>query len=72
MRVQGNLTKVGAVAFERHRARITRQTGRAQISDADVIEWLARAMRATPCPEYRPAQSGDCVLCDEPAEAHLP
>jgi hypothetical protein len=43
-RVQGVITKTGSHAFEDARKRLARIVRRAtdQISDADVIEWLAR------------------------------
>jgi len=48
-RIQGVITKIGAERFELHRARLATIAKRDQklISDADVIEYLARGEVAT-------------------------
>lgn len=51
LRVQGELTPEGAVAFEKARSRVSRYlrrvTGRAwSVSDGDTIEYLARGEEA--------------------------
>jgi hypothetical protein len=48
-RVQGNITPVGSRRFEQARARLGKLAGREkeQVSDADVIEYLARGERDT-------------------------
>lgn len=48
-RVQGKLSSVGSVRFERAKARLARLAGRAtaSISDGDTIEYLSRGHEAT-------------------------
>jgi hypothetical protein len=46
-RVQGVLTREGSRLFEGGRKRLAALSGRANVSDADTIEYLARAWRST-------------------------
>lgn len=46
-RVQGTPTRIGSIRFEDARKRLSVMAGRANVSDSDTIEYLARGEAAT-------------------------